>query len=253
MSKYLYLSVTPEALIASMLPPVEFGEYMATGTKKSNKGQMIFFEVDLEQVKDLVDNDYIEKNCVRHSDGLPKHSVYLSVYRVLETIPLKALKNLYLTTDNGIVLELTPTPYDNSCEEKTSLHLYQELCPVYPQVVSEYCPAAFMKALTDGSRQFKLPKLFFVEMKLGELADNPATGSAEHLPYTHVRHLRDCLMALSGYEKRMKTVVRSYNGSLLYRSVASGFYVGSGDEMIYYPYPSMAELEEINYDFLATL
>ncbi len=253
MSKYLYLSVTPEALIASMLPPVEFGEYMATGTKKSNKGQMIFFEVDLELVKDLVDNDYIERSCVRHPDGLPKHSVYLSVYRVLETIPLKALKNLYLTTDNGIVLELTPTPYDNSCEEKTSLHLYQELCPVSPQVVSEYYPAAFMKALTDGSRQFKLPKLFFAEMKLGELAENPATGSAEHLPYTHVRHLRDCLLALSGYEKRMKTVVRSYNGSLLYRSVASGFYVGSGDEMIYYHYPSVSELEEINYDFLATL
>jgi hypothetical protein len=253
MSKYLYLSVTPEALIASMLPPIEFGEYMATGTKKSNKGQMIFFEVDLEQVKDLVDNDYIDKNCVRHADGLPKHSVYLSVYRVLETIPLKALKNLYLTTDNGIVLELTPTPYDNANEEKTSLHLYQELCPVSPQVVSEFSPGGFLKALTDGSRQFKLPKLFFVEMKLGELADNPATGSAEHLPYKHVRHLRDCLLALQGYEKKMKTVVRSYNGSLLYRTVASGFYVGSCDDMIYYRYPSMVELEEINYDFLATL
>ena len=253
MSKYLYLSVTPEALIASMLPPAEFGEYMATGTKKSNKGQMIFFEIDFDQVKDLVDTEYIEKNCVRHADGSPKHSVYLSVYRVLETIPLKALKNLYLTTDNGIVLELTPTPYDSSCEEKPSLHLYQELCPVSPQVVSEYCPAAFVKALTDRSRQFKLPKLFLVEMKLGELATNPAAGSAEHLPYTHVRHLRDCLLSLQGDEKRMKTVVRSYNGSLLYRSVASGFYVGSGDDMIYYRYPSMSELEELNYDFLATL
>jgi hypothetical protein len=115
------------------------------------------------------------------------------------------------------------------------------------------CPPTFVKALTDGSRQFKLPKLFFVEMKLGELAGNPATGSAEHLPYTHVSHLRDCLLALSGYEKRMKTVVRSYNGSLLYRTVASGFYVGAKDEMIYYRYPSMSELEELNYDFLATL
>ena len=253
MSKYLYLSITPEALIASMLPPVEFGEYMATGTKKSNKGQMIFFEIDLEMVKGLIDYDYMEKNCVRHPDGMPKHSVYLSVYRVLETIPLRAIKNLYLTTDNGIVLELTPTPYDKSCEEKSSLHLYQELCPVSPQVVSEFCPAAFMKALTDGSRQVKLPKLFFVEMKLGELAENPATGSAEHLPYTHVRHLRDCLLSLQGYEKKMKTVVRSYNGSLLYRTVASGFYVGSGEDMIYYRYPSMIELEDLNYNFLATL
>ncbi|MEI6275356.1 MAG: hypothetical protein WCP08_05170 [Prolixibacteraceae bacterium] len=253
MSKYLYLSVTPEALIASMLPPAEFGEYMATGTKKSNKGQMIFFEVDLEQVKEIVDVDYIDKRCVRHSDGTPKHSVYLSVYRVLERIPLEALKSLYLTTDNGIVLELPQTPYDTSCEEKVSLHLYQELCPVSPQVASDLCPAAFVKALTDGSRQFELPKLFMVEMKLGELAANPATGSAEHLPYTHVRHLRDCLLSLSGYEKRMKTVVRSYNGSLLYRTVASGFYVGSIDHMIFYRYPSMTELEELNYDFLATL
>lgn len=253
MSKYLYLSVTPEALIASMLPPVEFGEYMATGTKKSNKGQMIFFEVDLEKVKDLVDMDYIDKSCVRHPDGSPKHSVYLSVYRVLESIPLKALKNLYLTTDNGIVLELTPSKYDESCEEKPGSHLYQELCPVSPQVVSEYCPASFLKALTDGSRQFKLPKLFFVELKLGELASNPATGSAEHLPYTHVRHMRDCLLSLQGYEKKMKTVVRSYNGSLLYRTIASGFYVGSGSDMIFYRYPTMLELEEINYDFLATL
>lgn len=253
MSKYLYLSVTPEALIASMLPPAEFGEYMATGTKKSNKGQMIFFEVDYEQVKELVDTDYIERSCVRHADGTPKHSVYLSVYRVLETIPLKALKNLYLTTDNGIVLELTPSKYEDTTCKENSLHLYQELCPVAPQVVSEYCPAQFIKALTDGSRQFKLPKLFFVEMKLGELATNPATGSAEHLPYTHVTHLRDCLLSLKGYAKKMKTVVRSYNGSLLYRSVASGFYVGSAEEMIYYRYPSMAELEEINYDFLATL
>ncbi len=253
MSKYLYLSVTPEALIASMLPPTEFGEYMATGTKKSNKGQTIFFEVDLEMVKDLVNNDYIERNCVRHPDGLPKHSVYLSVYRVLETIPLEALKNLYLTTENGIVLELTPTPYDKLYHEKDTLHLYQELCPVTPQVVSEFSPAAFMKALTDGSRQFHLPKLFFVELKLGELADNPAAGSAEYLPYIHVRHLRDCLLSLSGYAKKMKTVVRSYNGSLLYRTVASGFYVGAGDNMIWYRYPAMSELEDINYEFFASL
>ncbi len=55
MSKFVYLSITPEALIGSMLPPFEFGAYLATGTKKCNKGQAIFFEVDLEQIKDLID------------------------------------------------------------------------------------------------------------------------------------------------------------------------------------------------------
>ena len=48
MSKFIYLTATPEALIASMLPPAEFGAYLSTGTKKRNKGQAIFFEVDLE-------------------------------------------------------------------------------------------------------------------------------------------------------------------------------------------------------------
>jgi hypothetical protein len=253
MSTYVYLSITPEALIGSMLPPTEFGAYMATGTKKSNKGQAIYFEVDLDQIKDLIDMEYLEHRCVRQPDGSPKHSVYLSVYKVLETIPLKALKNLYLTTDHGIVLELAPSAYDITKEGKNAMHLYQELCPVTPQVVSEYSPASFIKVITDGSLHFRLPKLFFVELKLGELAANPVSGSAEFLPYTHIGHLRDCLQTLENYEKKMKTVVRFYNGALLYRSIESGFYVGAMDEMIYYHYPTMAELEDINYDFLRTL
>jgi len=253
MSKYIYLSITPEALIGSMLQPTEFGAYMATGTKKSNKGQAIFFEVDPDKIKDLIDMDYLERRCVRQPDGSPKHSVYLSVYKVLETIPLKALKKLYLTTDNGIVLELKQSTYDVTKEGKDAKHLYQELCPVTPQVVSEYSPAKFLKVMTDGSIQIRLPKLFFVELKLGELATNPVSGSAEYLPYPHIGHLRDCLAILKEDEKKMKTVVRYYNGALLYRSVESGFYVGAVDDMIYYHYPTMAELEDINYEFLRAL
>ncbi len=32
---YLYLSMTPESLVASMLPPEQFGNYLAVGTRKS--------------------------------------------------------------------------------------------------------------------------------------------------------------------------------------------------------------------------
>jgi hypothetical protein len=253
MSNYLYLCITPEALIGSMLPPVEFGAYLATGTRKRNKGQAIFLEIDLELVKNQIDMDYLNRRCVAKPDGTPKHTVYLSVYKVLETIPMNAFRNLYLTTDNGIVLELKPTPYDKNNEAKYGLHLYQELCPVTPQVASEYSPAEFLKVLTDGSMQIQFPKLFIVELKLGELATNPLKGSAEHLPYSHVGHLRDCLETLKDDNKKMKTVVRFYNGELLYRSVASGFYLGAKDEMIYYHYPNMTELETINYEFLRTL
>ena len=43
MSVYLYLSLIPEALIASMLPPLDFGTYLAIGTKKRTRGQAMFF------------------------------------------------------------------------------------------------------------------------------------------------------------------------------------------------------------------
>jgi hypothetical protein len=254
MSKYIYLTCTPEALVASMLPPEGFGAYLSTGTKKRNKGQAIFFEVDLGKIENQIDMDSLNKRCVAKEDGSPKSSVYLSVYKVLEMVPLAALKSLYLTTDHGWVLELKRSAWDKSKEKENALHLYQELCPVTPLVASGLPPSVFMKRLTDGSIPIVLPKLFFVELKLGELATYPLSGSVEHLPYSNIGHLRDCLEILQGeYEKHMKTVQRIYSGTILYRTIESGFYVGEKDEIVFYPYPTMAELENINYEFFRAI
>jgi hypothetical protein len=254
MDKYVYLTCNPEALVASMLPPDGFGQYLSTGTKKRNRGQAIFFEVDLDQIKNVIDIDSLNRRCVAKPDGSPKCSVYLSVYKVLEMIPLSALKSLYLTTDHGNVLELKSSPYDKSRDTLKDLHLYQELCPVNPMVASSLAPASFLKKLTDGSIPIILPKLLFVELKLGELATNPISGSAENLPYPNIVHLRDCLEVIKGeYEKHMKTVNRLFTGELLYRTIDSGFYVGAGDNILYYPYPKMSELEKMNYNFFRTI
>jgi hypothetical protein len=250
MSKYIYLTSNPEALVASMLPPEGFGLYLSTGTKKRNKGQAIFFEVDLAKVEKLIDMESLNKRCVAKPDGSPKSSVYLSVYKVLEAVPLEALKSLYLTTDHGCVLELKKTAYDKRNEPKNDLHLYQELCPVNPLVASSLAPSVFLKKLTDGSTPIVLPKLFFVDLKLGELATNPLSGSSENLPYPNIGHLRDCLEIIKGeYEKHMKTVHRIFSGELLYRTINAGFYVGAKDDIAFYPYPVMDELKKINYEF----
>jgi hypothetical protein len=250
MRKYIYLTANPEALVASMLDPEAFGFYLSTGTKKRNKGQAIFFEVDLEKIENLIDTESLNKRCVPKPDGSPKSSVYLSVYKVLETIPVSALKGLYLTTEHGCVLELKKSDYDVKKESKNDLHLYQELSPVAPMVASSLAPSVFLKKLTDGSIPIVLPKLFFVELKLGELKVNPLSGSSENLPYTNIGHLRDCLEIIKGeYEKHMKTVNRTFSGELLYRTIETGFYVGSKDEMLYYAYPKMKELEKGNYNF----
>jgi hypothetical protein len=254
MSNFIYLTTTPEALVASMLPPSEFGAYLSTGTKKRNKGQAIFFEVDLGKIENLIDMGSMNKRCVAKADGRPKSSVYLSVYKTLEIIPLTALKNLYLTAENGHTLELKKTYYDSSTEITGKLHLFQELCPVTPMVATDLTPTAFLKKLTDGSMPIVLPKLFFVDLKLGELAANPLAGSVEHLPYSNMGHLRDCLEILIGeYEKHMKTVQRVFSGELLYRTIDAGFYVGSINDIIHYPYPRMEELEKINYNFFRAI
>jgi hypothetical protein len=254
MSKYIYLTCTPEALVASMLPPESFGAYLSTGTKKRNKGQAIFFEVDTDKIENLIDNESLNKRCVAKPDGSQKSSVYLSVYKVLEMLPMAALKSLYLTTDNGCVLELKKAQYDKSKEIHNDLHLYQELCPVTPLVASGLAPSVFLKKLTDGSTPIVLPKLFIVDLKLGELATNPLYGSVEHLPYSNIGHLRDCLEILRGeYEKHMKTVQRIYSGLLLYRTIATGFYVGEKDDILFYPYPSMEQMKDINYEFFRAI
>jgi len=254
MSKYIYLTSNPEALVASMLPPDVFGHYLSTGTKKRNKGQVIFFEVELDKIATLINWESLNKRCVAKPDGSPKSSVYISVYKVLELIPLAALKNLYVTTENGITLELKRAPYDKKRDEINTRHLYQELCPVSPLVASSLGPADFLKKLTDGSIPILLPKLFFVELKLGELAADPVAGSSENLPYENIGHLRDCLEIIKGeYDKKMKTVNRLFSGELLYRNIESGFYVGNSYEIIYYPFPKMDELEKLNHDFFRTI
>jgi len=254
MSKFIYLTATPEALIASMLPPKEFGEYLSIGTKKRNKGQAIFFEVDLGQIENLIDMDGLNQRCIAKPDGSPKNSVYLSVYKVLEMIPLTALKSLYLATENGRVLELKKTTYDLSNEDHNRLFLFQELCPVSPLVASDLVPSAFLKRLTDGSTPIVLPKLFFVELKLGKLATNPHDTSVDYVPFANVLHLKDCLEALTGeYEKKMKTVQRVFSGSLLFRTIESGFYVGSKEEIVFYPYPTLDEIKNINYEFYRSI
>jgi len=122
MKKFIYLCITPESLIASHLPPSEFGNYLATGTRKRLRGQAMFLEVDAKKMKDLP-LDYLNERLVPYDNGEPKRSLYLSIYRALEKTPLEAMLKLYLATDDGKVLEITPKTFTDG--DKDVVHLYQ--------------------------------------------------------------------------------------------------------------------------------
>jgi hypothetical protein len=249
MKKYLYLSLAPEALISSMLSPEEFGNYLAVGTKKRTRGQAMFFEVDpdFQSSHFPLKDSCINEKCIPHADGTPKRSVYISIYRVLEQVPIDKLKQLYLVTDDGRVLGLESGEFTIKNADG-HLHLYQQIIPVNPRIASTLNPMEFMKFVTDTRKAVSVPKLVFVELRLNELAIDPGSALVNDLPYPNIDHLKDCLVQLkTDNTKKTKTIIRNFNGALLYRTCKNGFFVGDQTTLRYYPLPTLDELEEKHY------
>ncbi|MDY7041194.1 MAG: hypothetical protein SVX38_10060 [Chloroflexota bacterium] len=246
MSIHLYLSMIPEALIASMLTPDRFGVYYAVGNKKKAQGQAIFFEIDPDFRHDAFRIEEGIRRCVPHEDGSPKRSIYISVYRVLEHIPLDVIQKLYLVTQDGRVLGLEPS--EKLPEETTGLHLYQEIAPVHPFVVSTLGPREFYELIVKSPTSLlSLPAVCFVELRLGELAGNPEYGAVRDLPYSNIDHLRQCLVDLDTKTVHTKMVDRIHPASFPYRMIKNGIFVGNKERLLYFPLLSEEALRDQHY------
>jgi len=246
MDNHYYVTAVPESLVASHLAPMDFGNYLAIGTRKRTRGQAIFFEVDPDKLKNLP-WDYIKRRLVLDEDGEAKRSVYLYIYRVLENTSLDAILNLYLVTDDGKVLEIEEGTYkDKQIEE---IHLYQQFNPITTRVASKLTPPEFVRFLSDPSKPVFAPRVFFVEMQLGKLAKDPQ-APLHNLPYPNPDHLRDCLQRLQNSPERLtKTVLRCFNRDLSYRCIKDGFFLGDQAGYKYYPFPSIDDLEDKYYSW----
>ena len=249
MAVHLYLSLTPEALIASMLSPTEFGVYYAVGTQKKAHGQAMFFELDPEFRSEFFDLDEGIKRCVPHEDGTLKRSIYVSVYRVLERVPLSALEKLFLVTQDGRTLGLDAS--DLLAKDEAGLHLYQEIAPVHPLVVSTSGPRAFFASIVQAPTSLiSLPSTCFVELRLGELAQNPEGGAVRDLPYQNMDHLRQCLVDIRTKTIQTKMVDRVSPAAFPYRMAKNGAFVGNVKEgLLYFPLPAPEELRASHYSW----
>ncbi|MCD6355845.1 MAG: hypothetical protein J7L66_01060 [Anaerolineaceae bacterium] len=246
MAIHLYLSLIPEALIASMLTPEEFGTYYAVGTQKKSRGQAIFFEIDPRFRSDYFNVEAGIKRCVPHEDGLPKASIYISVYRVLENVPMRTFQKLYLTTKDRRTLGLEKSKKIPG--NGNGLHLYREISPVSPLVVSSLGPKDFYELIVkEPTSLIKLPSVCFAELRLDELAVNPQSGQTSDLPYKNIEHLRSCLIDLKGKAVMTKMVDRLPTNGIPFRMVKNGFFVGNQRRLLYFPLPSEKELVEKYY------
>ena len=240
MNTYLYLSVMPETLVASMLSPTEFGTYLAVGSQQKLPRETMFFSLKPDFRSDAFDFSQIDKRCIPHENGNPKKSLYLGIYRVLEKIPMDAIDNLYLVTRDGRVLELNQAPFTEEDSDET--YLYAELAPTTPLVISSLSPQKYCTYITTPDHPLYIPKICFMQMQMPDLNAERPLGSVSSIN----DHIRETNKALIQNHKKTKIVDRRYQVQGLGRGIKNGFYVGDRKKMLFFPFPSHEELEK-NY------
>ncbi len=250
METHYYLSIFPlEAMIASQLAPEQFGQYMATGRKNGSYEKLIFVEVE-GGFGDYFDWKHAEENTVRHEDGEPKHSLWMSIYRVLENVPLSALKEMYLVTNDGRSLKLDRSEFTKP-EVDHKYYVYQELCPIRPLVVSAYDPATFSTHMTHPDVKVSVPTIAFTDLKVINFDNLEDTGNVGSVYDTNLEHLKNCIMSVTANDavKKVKNVERSRTESFGYQTINGGIYIGHGEKVVEYKMPTIDEIRMNHFDW----
>ncbi len=249
METRFYLSIFPmEALIASQLPPLEFGTYMATGTRNGSFEKLIFIEV-AAGFGDCFDWEYAGERCVAHENGEPKHSVWLSVYRVLEHVPFDRMLSLYLATNDGRTLEIPRAEYKPEAAARP-FWVYQELCPVRPLVTTTYDPPTFIDHMTHETIKVAVPTVAFADLKVIDFDNLRDTGNLGATYDHNLEHLKECIASVTSDRlKKVKNVERSRTDKFGYQIIKAGIYVGTNRDLVFYPMPSKEEVRMHHYDW----
>jgi hypothetical protein len=247
MQTHFYLSISPiEALIASQLEPEAFGRYMAVGTKNGSHEHIMFLAVS-GGFGDHFDWEYARTRCVNHENGEPKHSLWMSVYRVLEHVPTGVMGTMYLTTADGRSLALDRTTAYTSVDRP--FHVYQELAPLTPLVVSAFDPPAFATSLTDPEEHVSVPRVAFADLKVIDFDDMTTTGNIGAAYDRNLEHLKECVRDVTAAAgKPNKNVERSVS-SFSYQIIGDGVFIGDRTGVVTYEMPDIAVIRRNHYEW----
>lgn len=259
---HLYVIMHPNyALVASQLEPTDFGRHYTTGSSRYYSGKVIFAEIDKNYRNDFFKIDELLKEVVPAADGSPKRTKFIATYRVLEHIDLSAFKDLYVTSVEGEVLALQQAPYERH-HDSGYIRTFQGISPFRSLVLSYMTPPEFGEYVTDSDQPKGAPKVVFTQIDL-DVADflrhieaNPFHHSP--LPNVHPQKLRDQILEIKGNPaKRTKGIsLDSAIDDLSFLRLRNGFWIASNGfegDIIYYPIPDAAELEQKHYAFYKSI
>ena len=253
--KHLYVIMWPNyALVASMLGPKEFGRHYTIGSSRYFHGTVLFAELDENFRHEFFKIDELLADVKPSPDGSPKRTKFIATYRVLEHIDFSALRNLYVTSVEGEVLELKQAPYERK-HGPGFIRTYQEICPFSAIVMSYMTPVEFGGYITALDQPKSAPKTMFTQINLPiddflrQIEENPFHASP--IPNVHPQKLRERILELQGNpHKGVKGVsLDSAFDRLSFLKLRTGFWFASGTETVFYPIPDHATLEKENFEF----
>jgi len=247
--KHLYMIVYPiNALISSQLEPAQFGLHYTTSGSKHFSGKVIFAELDINFRNDHFEiQNYLDQT-VAYEDGSPKKTKFISSYNVLEYVDFNAIKKLFLVTTNGNVLPLEPAEY-TAYNEPGLIRIYQEITPLEVLVASTKDQREFGKFITTEAKAKGAPKVFFtqIDFNIKHFLESNMNKEIFHIDLPGVNPYRfyDCINEIQEKpEKLTKTI--SLGGilrDLSYKFLRHGFLFAAGDELKFFPMPSLNDLE----------
>ncbi|MBM3844671.1 MAG: hypothetical protein FJ405_00095 [Verrucomicrobia bacterium] len=255
----LYQILYPnQALVASQLAPEEFARHYLIGSVRHYSGKMVFADIDLGFRHPYFDIEGCLKHLVPHEDGSPKHTKFISSYRVMEHMDFNAINSLYLSTAEADTLEMKAQTY-SKVHQTGFLRTFAEIAPLSMLVMSPYDMVEFGRFITKPGNPKGCPKLFYTQIDLNVdqfVADFEKNAFMRApFPFLHPSKLRDAIV-----EMKIKPEKKTKGLSLFcpldqisFKMIRHGFMFTGQDCSKFFPMPSLHDLEVNHFRFWQSL
>ena len=250
---YAILHPSP-ALIASQLDPQKFARHYLAGSIRHYSGKVVFAELDAEFRNDYFHIDEFLDDVQAHEDVRPEATKFISVYRVLAHLDFSKIRELYLSTPEGTVLQLEPSD-DVQTREPGLLRVFAEINPVRMLVLTRMNFLEFGDLVTNPTILRNVPAMFYTQLEfdaetfLADFEQNPMLPPP--LPKVHPSKLRDAIneVANSPRKQTKGLLLDSSFDAVPYRMVRHGFMFARHGEYRFFRMPAHQEIEKTNFKF----
>jgi hypothetical protein len=242
------------ALVASQLSPEDIARHYLVGSIRHDSGKHVFAEIDPNFRHPYFEIDENMKFMVPHEDGSPKHTRFISTYRVLEHMDFDAIQTLYLSTSEAHLMPLKPAPYELK-HQTGFLRTFAEIAPLSMLVMSPYEFPEFGRFITAPHNTKGAPKLFYTQIDLNveefltSFERNPFTQAP--FSFLHPSKLRDAIQQLRIKPEKKTKGLSLYCplDQISYKKIRHGFMFASQEKLRFFPMPSLHDIEVNHFKF----